>query len=260
VTGNTGSTGYTGATGATGVTGASGVTGSTGSTGATGATGATGVTGASGVTGSTGSTGSTGFTGVTGATGVTGYTGMTGATGPSGGVTSIVAGTNVTISPSNGLGDVTINASGGGGGGTGLYIIKLILGATSTALTTGMTVAATRDPSGNSLTSNGWTITAPATAAPLGSAATGTYFQIVYPSSLTGSFTNFRRYVYYAGVGTPYYAVNNVAIASTAGQYVFMAPSTQTIVVAGMTGSFTGASISTPFYFIFEYSTSNIII
>ena len=35
----------------------------------------------------------------------------------SGGVTSIIAGTNVTISPVSGTGDVTINASGGGGGG-----------------------------------------------------------------------------------------------------------------------------------------------
>jgi hypothetical protein len=33
----------------------------------------------------------------------------------SGGVTSIVAGTNITISPTNGLGNVTINSSGGGG-------------------------------------------------------------------------------------------------------------------------------------------------
>lgn len=33
-----------------------------------------------------------------------------------GGVTSIIAGTNVTISPANGIGAVTINASGGGGG------------------------------------------------------------------------------------------------------------------------------------------------
>lgn len=32
------------------------------------------------------------------------------------GVTSIIAGTNVTVSPANGTGDVTINASGGGGG------------------------------------------------------------------------------------------------------------------------------------------------
>ena len=37
---------------------------------------------------------------------------------PSGGVTQIVAGTNVTISPVGGTGAVTINASGGGGGGT----------------------------------------------------------------------------------------------------------------------------------------------
>jgi hypothetical protein len=34
-----------------------------------------------------------------------------------GGVTQIIAGTNVTISPSGGTGNVTINASGGGGGG-----------------------------------------------------------------------------------------------------------------------------------------------
>jgi hypothetical protein len=35
------------------------------------------------------------------------------------GVTKIIAGTNVTISPITGLGDVTINATGGGGGGGG---------------------------------------------------------------------------------------------------------------------------------------------
>jgi len=34
-----------------------------------------------------------------------------------GGVTSIVAGTNVTISPSSGVGAVTVNSTGGGGGG-----------------------------------------------------------------------------------------------------------------------------------------------
>ena len=37
-------------------------------------------------------------------------------TQPPGGVTSIIAGTNVTISPLSGLGDVTINATGTGGG------------------------------------------------------------------------------------------------------------------------------------------------
>ncbi len=33
------------------------------------------------------------------------------------GVSSIVAGTGITLSPSSGLGDVTINAAGSGGGG-----------------------------------------------------------------------------------------------------------------------------------------------
>jgi hypothetical protein len=56
--------------------------------------------------------------------------------GGGGGVTSIIAGTNVTISPAGGTGDVTINASGGGGGvggsGTQNYIPKW---AGSTSLT-----------------------------------------------------------------------------------------------------------------------------
>ena len=36
----------------------------------------------------------------------------------SGGVNKIIAGTNISISPTNGLGDVTINSTGGGVGGT----------------------------------------------------------------------------------------------------------------------------------------------
>lgn len=39
--------------------------------------------------------------------------------GGSGGVTKIIAGSGVSISPTTGLGDVTINATGGGGGGIG---------------------------------------------------------------------------------------------------------------------------------------------
>jgi len=52
--------------------------------------------------------------------GVAGPQGPSGSAGAPGGVTSIIAGTNVTISPTNGLGDVTINAAGGSGspGGT----------------------------------------------------------------------------------------------------------------------------------------------
>lgn len=46
--------------------------------------------------------------------GVAGPTGPSGSAGAPGGVTSIVAGTNVTISPTNGLGAVTVNAAGGG--------------------------------------------------------------------------------------------------------------------------------------------------
>ena len=41
--------------------------------------------------------------------------------GAGGGVTKIVAGNNVTISPGTGVGDVTINAVGGGGGGDSLW-------------------------------------------------------------------------------------------------------------------------------------------
>jgi hypothetical protein len=100
--GPTGPTGITGATGPTGIgaTGATGPAGATGSAGATGigATGATGLTGATGPTGITGATGSAGATGI----GATGATGLTGATGPSSGVTSLNAGTGVSVSSTTG--------------------------------------------------------------------------------------------------------------------------------------------------------------
>lgn len=72
--------------------------------------------------------------------GTAGAPGPKGDTGPAGGVTSIVAGTNVTISPSNGLGAVTINASGSGGGGG----ISAVTGSSGiSAVTTSGTVALT---------------------------------------------------------------------------------------------------------------------
>jgi hypothetical protein len=147
--------------------GGAGDTGATGSTGRTGATGWTGVTGATGWTGRTGATGWTGMTGPTGA-GVApgGSAGQVLAkidgtnyntqwiTPSAGGVTSIVAGTNITISGSTGA--VTINASGGGGGvtsmtgGTGISVNNTTgaitvtnTGVTSLAAGTGVTLSAT---------------------------------------------------------------------------------------------------------------------
>jgi len=46
--------------------------------------------------------------------GVAGPVGPTGAAGAPGGVTEIIAGTNITISPTEGTGSVTINSTGGG--------------------------------------------------------------------------------------------------------------------------------------------------
>ena len=44
----------------------------------------------------------------------------TGGGGPVGGVTKLIAGTNITLSPASGTGEVTINAAGGSGGGGGV--------------------------------------------------------------------------------------------------------------------------------------------
>ena len=115
-------------TDASGHTGKAGITGDTGKTGSTGAHGATGFTGA---IGATGFTGAAGFTGATGAIGATGFTGA------AGGVTKIIAGDNISISPTNGLGIVTINSTGGGGGGSiKTSIIRFAYGTSATTLNT----------------------------------------------------------------------------------------------------------------------------
>jgi hypothetical protein len=46
--------------------------------------------------------------------------------GGGGGVTSIIAGTNITIDPPGGTGNVTINSTGGGGTDLGLtYVVSI---------------------------------------------------------------------------------------------------------------------------------------
>lgn len=124
-----GATGPAGPTGAAGVAGAAGATGPQGPAGPIGLTGAQGIQGLQGLTGLTGPAGTNGTNGIngtngaTGATGAQGPQGIQGPIGPAGGVTQIIAGTNITISPVGGTGAVTINSSGGGGGTAFTYEI-----------------------------------------------------------------------------------------------------------------------------------------
>ena len=141
LTGSQGITGLQGTTGLQGNIGLQGTVGQTGSQGLTGSQGTTGNTGSQGITGSQGTTGNTGSQGITGTQGIQGIQGIIGDDGfvaqtsapentgllwldtdePAevSGVNQIIAGTNVTISPTGGTGVVTINASGGGGGAAG---------------------------------------------------------------------------------------------------------------------------------------------
>jgi hypothetical protein len=81
--------------------------------------------------------------------GATGPTGATGASGAPGAVTQIIAGTNITITPTNGIGAVTINSTGGGGGGSGGNINLDNLVAGNITANTITTTSASGVPSGN---------------------------------------------------------------------------------------------------------------
>lgn len=69
-----------------------------------------GAQGPAGADGSDGAVGTDGTNGAPGATGAQGPQGIQGLTGPSGGVTSVVASTNIVVDPVTGLGDVTVSA------------------------------------------------------------------------------------------------------------------------------------------------------
>jgi hypothetical protein len=137
--------------------------------------------------------------------------------------------------------------SGGGGSTNSVYIIKITLSATGTITGTPFT---SRDPSGNDLVANGWTLNILST----------TSFSAVYPSSFTGTFTNFRRFVATTSGGTIYYA-NNMAVASSSGQYCTFEPSSRTLSFIGFTNPLAGivTSASTNLYVVFEYVPQTII-
>jgi hypothetical protein len=218
---------YGGLQGPTGPAGGGG----SGGTSATGATGATGVGVPSG-----GSSGQV-LAKTSGANYATGWINP-----PASGVSSIVAGTNVTISPSNGLGAVTINASGGGGAGVyeGPYIIKIT---TLTSTSIGTLVSATYN--GTPLT--GWTITFPSV----------TSMQVVYPSSLTGIFTNFRRMTAINDTTPLNYYSGAIASGSTTGAYCQYNPGEKKIIFGAITSTQYGYSVAnTPIYILFDYMSS----
>lgn len=75
-----------------------------------GVQGAQGPAGANGTNGVDGTNGTDGAPGATGAQGPQGPIGATGPQGPAGGVSSIIAGSHITVDPATGLGNVTVAA------------------------------------------------------------------------------------------------------------------------------------------------------
>ena len=275
-----GATGTTGASGegVTGATGASGV-GATGATGATGASGVgvTGATGASGA-GATGATGASGV-GVTGATGASGVgdTGATGANGAPGGVTSITAGTNITVT-NGGVGAVTISSSGGSSlpalvgnyyhllsdasGATirwapmvyGPFVVKITAGTTAATLCNAtMVFSGVYDPGAPTTdVSTDYTLTnGSGGASPLGLSTTSTWFSLVYPPKFTGYIpTNIRRLVL---KGSAYAVANyNITVTSPSAVQAIVLPSSRTIEIGGFTNTATGIAVSSIFYILYD--------
>lgn len=124
--------GTQGTTGAQGTQGVQGSNGTQGTQGTLGTQGTQGTTGSAGAQGSTGVQGSQGSQGLQGSVGDDGFIAQPSAPtntsllwldtdepAVASGVNQIIAGTNITISPTGGTGAVTINSTGGGGGAAG---------------------------------------------------------------------------------------------------------------------------------------------
>ena len=248
----------------------------TGATGATGASGA-GVTGATGSTGASGA-GVTGATGSTGASGV-GDTGATGANGAPGGVTSITAGTNITVT-NGGVGAVTISSSGGSSlpalvgnyyhllsdasGATirwapmvyGPFVVKITAGTTAATLCDStMVFNGVYDPGAPTIdVSTDYTLTKGISGtSPLGASTTSTWFSLEYPAKFTGYVpTNIRRVVARgtaSGYAVAYY---NQTVTSNSSLQTFIKVSSRTLEIGGFSTTVSGIATSNIFYILYD--------
>ena len=254
-TGPIGPAGVTGATGESGATGPTGLgaTGSTGETGATGPTGlgATGPTGPAGVTGATGP-GITGPTGASGDSGPTGPTGSTGATGPSGQGVPTGGATGYVLTKFSGTDYDTIWSAPSGSATS--YIFKLVPTAgviQAPVISGGGQNTFAKDSSLTNLT-----LTTTVNTSQWEVSVSGNTFTIVYPTTFTGSFINFRRYVF---TGSVTYYVSALAVNSTTGNYISYGPSAYTININNITNLYTGINDANPIYFIFDYVPYNFL-
>ena len=232
-----------------GDSGSGGGSGPAGPPGPAGPIGATGPTGPAGG-GSGGGVGPTGPAGPAGPAGSAGPVGANGQGVPVGGaagqVLSKIDGTNYNTQW------VTPSAGGGGTSGPSTYVIKIIMSGTGglPSISLGQNVFG-QDPNGNPLTLGAgtslWNVTT----------ESGTILNITYPTSLTGTFTNFRRYV---GLGNgifltvPFYT--NVSASST----VTYRPSLSLISISNVTSINIGTTASNPLYIVFDYIATPLIL
>jgi len=213
---------------ASGATGLQGLPGTASNTGAQGPTGSQGLPGTATNTGAQGPQGPTGPIGLQGIPGIAANTGAAGAGFPPGGtsgqVLAKIDATNYNTQWVSGLVNVI-----------GPYIIKI----TNIGNSVGTFVSAI-DQSGAPLV--GWTVTFPTT----------TSMNIIYPASITGTFTNFRRMS--ANTNVPPFTYTTAGFIAGVGSPLTITPSTQIISFTGITPVQYGwsSSFDCPIYFLFD--------